>query len=549
MGAKRGRTIIPVILICWLLALLQGIALGAPGDLILASTDSSGVKGTGRSFVSRTGLSGDGGQVAFHSSAILDTADPDGLFDIYVKDLSSDATTLVSTNGVGTKSDGDSNEAAFSADGSTVAFQSAATNLDGDDTDPLADVYVKDLSSGALTLASTSSTGIKGNSLSLSPTLSSEGTVVAFESFATNLHGDDTDSKVDIYVKDLVSGALTLASTSSSGVKGTGDSVFAALSADGTVVAFQTFSNLEAADTDANADVYVKDLVTGTITLASTSDTGVKGNGASAGPSISADGTKVAFVSTSSNLDAADTDSIHDVFVKDMVSGEVSLGSVSTGGVKSDDANLFTSALSDDGNRVAFVSTAGNLSSNDGDTLLDVYVKDLTSGVLALASTSSAGVKGNNNSGSWPALSGVGSLVAFESTATNLDPGDGDVDEDVYVKELSFETGPATVEIAITRTGTIRGGIYTVTVFSDVNFDATTIDVSTVCFGDAADPSQGDCTPIGGTGTLRDVSKDGLLDMRLRFEASQTGLDRHDTDACVIGETTNGTPFEGCAPL
>jgi hypothetical protein len=37
--------------------------------------------------------------------------------------------------------------------------------------------------------------------------------------------------------------------------------------------------------------------------------------------------------------------------------------------------------------------------------------------------------------------------------------------------------------------------------------------------------------------------------MRLRFEASQTALDRHDTEACVIGETVNGVPFEGCGSL
>jgi Tol biopolymer transport system component len=529
--------------------LIAGTAYAAPGDLTLASTDDAGVNGIGRSFVGRAGLSGDGGQAAFHSSASLDGADPDGLFDIYVKDLSSDATHLVSTNSVGTKSDGDSNEAAFSADGGTVAFQSTATNLDDHDTDTLTDVYVKDLSSGSLVLASTSSSGAKGNSLSLSPTLSSDGTVVAFESFATNLHPDDDDTRVDIYVKDLVTGALTLASTSSSGAKGTEDSAFAALSADGTAVAFQTFSNLDAADTDASADVYVKDLVSGTTTLASTSDTGATGDGASAGPSLSADGTKVAFVSTSSNLDPADTDPIHDVFVKDLVSGEVSLGSVSAGGLKSDDINLFTSALSHDGNRVAFVSMAGNLSSADGDTLLDVYVKDLSSGVLTLASTSSAGVKGNDDSGTWPALSGDGTLVAFESMATNLDPADGDADEDVYVKGLSFDAGPATVEIAIAHKATVRGGTYTVMVFSDVTFDATKIDVTTVCFGSVTDPSSGDCTAIGGAGMLRDVNEDGLLDMRLRFESSQTGLDDQDVMACIIGETSTGTPFEGCGPL
>ena len=80
------------------------------------------------------------------------------------------------------------------------------------------------------------------------------------------------------------------------------------LSADGTKVAFQSIAtNLDPADTDADYDVYVKDLTTGDLTLASTSDAGVKGNSSSFAASLSAVGTKVAFLSVATNLDPADT--------------------------------------------------------------------------------------------------------------------------------------------------------------------------------------------------------------------------------------------------
>jgi hypothetical protein len=89
------------------------------------------------------------------------------------------------------------------------------------------------------------------------------------------------------------------------------------LSADGTKVAFRTQVSLDPADT-LRDDVYVKDVTTGNVTLTSTSDTGVKGNRMSRYPSLSADGTKVAFGSYATNLDPADTDGNPDLFVKEL---------------------------------------------------------------------------------------------------------------------------------------------------------------------------------------------------------------------------------------
>jgi hypothetical protein len=541
---KPIRRIASFVCLCGLFLTVQGTAFGAPGDLTLASTDSLGVKGIGRSFVAHEALSGDGLKVTFSSSSTLAPRDRDGFFDVYVKDLDSGTTTLVSTSSTAKKSNGDSNEAAFSPDGTAVAFQTTGTNLDANDTDPLADIYVKDLASGSLTLASTSSAGVKGDGPSLSPALSSDGGIVAFTSFATNLDPNDTDSDLDVYVKDLASGTLSLASTSSAGIKGVGENASPILSADGTRVAFQSFANLTPNDTDENVDVYVKDLVSGSTTLASTNDAGVKADGSSGGPALSADGTKVSFVSTGTNLDSADTDSIHDVFVKDLVSGEVALASTSTGGTKGNDINFFTTGLSDDGTKVGFVSMATNLASGDDDAVLDVYVKDLTSGVLSLASTSSSGTKGNGNSDP-AALSGDGARVAFGSSSTNLDPADDDPNEDAYVKELA-ELGPITVTIDIKQSSG-RIPTYEVTIFSDVNIDATTVDVDSVCFGDAEAPNERDCTPI--RSTFRDANGDGSLDIKLTFEAAQTGIDPGDTQACVTGETTSGVPFEGCGPI
>ena len=83
----------------------------------------------------------------------------------------------------------------------------------------------------------------------------------------------------------------------------------------------------------------------GELTLASTSDAGVKGNGESIEVSVSADGTKVAFVSSATNLDPADTDSSKDVYVKDLTTGDLALASTSDAGVKGNDESSLASAL------------------------------------------------------------------------------------------------------------------------------------------------------------------------------------------------------------
>jgi Tol biopolymer transport system component len=294
---------------------------------------------------------------------------------------------------------------------------------------------VKDLTTGELTLATISETGELTNNFSVRPPLSADGSRVAFDSGASNLDPGDTDGDLDVYVFDVLTGDITLASTSDAGTKGNGDSLEASLSADGTKVAFTSgATNLDPADTDSSGDVYVKDLITGDITLASTSDTGVKGSGSR--PSISADGTKLAFLS-STNLEPADTNGLTDVYVKDLATGDVTLASTSDAGtVGEGDVNEFIRVfLSADGTVVAFESQLVNLDPADTDTLRDVYVKDLLTGDLTLASTSDVGSKSNGISRS-PSLSADGTRVAFHSAATNLDPADTDVSTDVFVKEL-----------------------------------------------------------------------------------------------------------------
>ncbi len=437
---RVAHTLSVVVVILMASLILPHAALAQPGNLTLASTSDTGIKGNDLSSFGT--LSADGTKVAFNSVATnLDPNDTDALSDVYVKDLVTGNITLASTSDSGIKANGDSAVGALSADGTKVVFQSAATNLDPADTDTIRDVYVKDLVTGNITLASTSDSSIKADGDNAVATLSADGTKVAFHSAATNLDPTDGDAAHDIYVKNLLTGDITLASTSDGGIKSNGESLFAFLSADGTKVAFGSLAtNLDAADADATPDVYVKNLATGAITLASTSGTGTKGNGPSAVPALSADGMNVAFRSLATNLDVADADATPDVYVKNLATGAITLASTSGTGTKGNSNSDFP-ILSADGTRVTFQSAATNLDPADSDPTTDIYVKDLLTGAITLASTSDSGTKANDGN-FFPWLSADGTRVVFESNATNLDPADSDPTADIYVKELAGGAAP-----------------------------------------------------------------------------------------------------------
>jgi Tol biopolymer transport system component len=422
---------------------LAGPAAAAPRALVLASTSDAGVKGNDHSF--EPVLSADGGTVVFTSQASnLDPADtdPPPEADVYAKDLATGNITLVSATRTGVAGNGASFSAVVSADGSRVLFLSYASNLHPADTNQEGDAYVKDLTTGVLTLATASDAGVPANrGQSYAATLSADGSTVAFISAATNLDPADRDDRLDVYVKNLATGDVALVSTSATGVKSNKscDDFTLGLSADGDTVAFRCRAdNLHPDDTDGKYDVYVKDVPSGELTLASTTGSGVKGNDHSGSPLLSADGRTVAFETSARNFDPRDRDDDTDIYVKDLVTGELTLASTSDDGVKANDFS-FLSGLSADGQVVAFYSSASNLDPARTDVApfaYYAYVKDLPSGDLTIPDRSAAGEAGNGES-SQPSLSADGATVAFESEATNLDPADSDALDDIYVATLA----------------------------------------------------------------------------------------------------------------
>ena len=190
---------------------------------------------------------------------------------------------------------------------------------------------VSPAAAGMLSRASVSSAGVQGNGRSGKPGLSADGRWVAFISSSSNLTPDDPDTLIDVFVRDRHTGATTLVSKSSAGVKGNADSGYwfnngavPALSATGRYVVFYSgATNLTPGPTgavfvhDRDADgngVFDEPGGIATVRVSVASD-GTPANGWSAGAAISANGRVVAFFSLATNLVPGDTNDAFDIFV------------------------------------------------------------------------------------------------------------------------------------------------------------------------------------------------------------------------------------------
>ena len=262
-------------------------------------------------------ISGDGRMVAFSSRATtLAANDNNAAWDIYVHDRQTGATTRVSVDSSGMEANGDSDDPRISGNGRYVVFESQATNLVTGDINGRDDIFVHDLQTGQTTLVSVDSSGTQANGDSEEPSISDDGRYVAFVSAASNLVSGDTNGYDDVFVHDRQTGQTTRVSLDSSGAQVSGSNTDAFISGDGRVVAFVSYaSTLVSGDTNNRGDVFVHDRVSGHTARVSVASDGTQGNQASFWTGISGNGTCVTFVSTSDNLVSDDNNGKRDAFV------------------------------------------------------------------------------------------------------------------------------------------------------------------------------------------------------------------------------------------
>lgn len=319
---------------------------------------------------------------------------------------------------------------AVSADGTTVAFATDDPDLVEGDENGVEDVFVVELATEeTVERVSVAATGGDADGPSCAPALSADGSVVVFDSAATDLVADDADGQVDVFVRDRTAGGAEGATRLVSGDLD-GAALEPDLSDDGSRAV------LEVLDGEVS-EVVLADLDSETTTsLTSGAD------GDSFDATISGDGSTVAFATDATGLVGDDTNGRTDVVVTDVATGERTRASLTDDGAEADDDSGEPS-LDDDGDVVAF-STFAVLSAADvNGAFPDVAVRDLVAGRTRTASTRPGdGRTGARGSSDQPALTADGLSVAFTSDADQLVVGDTEV-ADVFLRRLPAVPAPS----------------------------------------------------------------------------------------------------------
>jgi len=243
------------------------------------------------------------------------------------------------------------------------------------DTNGASDVFVRDRQGGETFRVSVSSTGIEGDSYSADADMSGDGRLITFESAATNLVAGDDNSAADVFLHDRLTGETSLVSAGSLGESGDDSSNDPAISTDGSWVVYDSYAtNLLAGDLNAARDVFLYDVQTRQTSLVSVNDAGEQGDDDSGEAQLSRDGRYVAYQSRATNLVRGDTNGEEDIFVHDHLTGEVRRVSVGSPGQQADDS-CEEADLSPEGRWVVFRSYSDTILDGDTNGEGDIFLR------------------------------------------------------------------------------------------------------------------------------------------------------------------------------
>lgn len=420
------------------------------------------------------------------------------VLNVYLRDRTNGMTTLVSVNTSGVAGgNGDSLPMGISANGRYALFQSLASDLVAADTNVSSDIFVRDLQTATTFLVSVSTNGSVGNGASRNPVMTPDGRYVAFVSEANNLVAGDTNKIPDIFVRDLQSGTTVLASVGARSINPTtptGSSESPDITPDGRYVAFFSTATNLVAGVPVGGDVYVRDLVAGTTIWASTGARAALlaalkvSNAVSYNQALSADGQFVGYevssgttpgssrpgvilryqvgtgvtdlVHTNATVQAASYEDIRSldmspdgrfiVFIAntngsattcvqlwDSTTGMASLISGDPNGQVELYSTCDSPTISPTGQFVCFLSSATGLTTNDLSVDYNVYLRDTVSGSLTLINVDTNGVSSSANSATLPVMTADGQFVAFDGDDGTLVPLDDNKASDVFLRVVT----------------------------------------------------------------------------------------------------------------
>jgi len=296
---------------------------------------------------------------------------------------------------------GNSEAPSINADCACIAFDSDA-NINNGNPDLRDEIYLFDRMTGIITQVTSDP-----DEDSREPSVNADCTLIAFRSDADI--DDNPENNSEIYIFDTVAGTFTQITFTTSGT-----SRDPSINASGTRVAFQSTANINNGNADTNDEIYLFDTTTGIFTQITFTTSGT-----SEEPSISADGTRVAF-SSNANINGGNPDGNREMYFYDTTTGII------TQITDEPDGNSDDAAISGDGMRIGFDSRA-NINGGNPEGNEEVYIFDIITGIITQLTDEPTGDSED------PALSADGTYIAFESEA-DINGGNTDDDnEEVYL--------------------------------------------------------------------------------------------------------------------
>lgn len=307
---------------------LRGLGISSDGRYVVFATPLHGlVKPEPPHCTDLTGHDQDAGLNHGPGVPIMADAGAHSCRHIYLHDRKTNQTRLVSVSSDGDPAEGDSGGPFISRNGRWVVYSSSADNLVDNDTNDYRDVFVHDLRTGATELISVDTWGRQGDAQSGGTnirghqTISDNGRWVAFVSHASNLTADDGNQLEDVFLRDRRSGQTLLVSGSSGSDGPTTDLIGAGHSSISTNGRYIAFVSAAGDVSQSKQELFVWDRITQTITRVSVATSGETCEGKfSHEPELSADGHFVVFESDCTNLDRrhSEGNATKDVFIHEM---------------------------------------------------------------------------------------------------------------------------------------------------------------------------------------------------------------------------------------
>ena len=281
--------------------------------------------------------------------------------------IASSPRQLVSSTRNGQPANGSSGRPSFDSSGRYVAFTSNATNLSSSATNGEYNIYRKDRESGAIYLASRGLNGSPANGSSQFPTICRSGRYIAFALTATNLiqgKAHVNGKYYEVYVNDTLTGQTILVSETKAGIAANDDSRAPTFNAHCTKVVFESDArNLAPGPWNNSYNVYVKDLRTGSVVLASARSSGGFPNGDSTHAAINGAGTLVAFTSWAGDLPDGELGRPA-IYLRDLRTGQITNISSAYANFCSDAKGFSWPNFSPDGDYLIFTSVDSTTNPN-----------------------------------------------------------------------------------------------------------------------------------------------------------------------------------------